>query len=198
VRSGAEGDDGFVASLHATQISEGFLPTLGSTFLRRLYRRIRRSSTSFVLVAEKDGRVVGFIAGSADVGALYREFLVRDGLVAAVTAAPQLVRSLRRVLETMRHGASNAAGTGRGPELLAIAVAPECQGRGTGRQLVASFLEEVAARGSDAAYVVVGSDNRPAIALYEQAGFRVADQFELHTGTTSNLMQWDRPPAESA
>jgi len=38
--------------------------------------------------------------------------------------------------------------------------------------LVASFLDQVVDRGYDAAFVVVGADNAPAVGLYERAGFQ--------------------------
>ncbi len=189
VRTGGPDDAGAAARLHATRIADGFLSFLGPAFLTRLYRRIAATPDSFLLVAEADGSVLGFVAGSADVGALYRTFLVHDGLAAGVAAAPRLVRGWRRVLETLRHG-GGGAGTGRGTELLAIAVDPAHAGRGVGGALVAAFLDRVAASGATAAYVVVGADNASAVGLYARAGFAPVDEFELHAGTRSLLMQW--------
>jgi ribosomal protein S18 acetylase RimI-like enzyme len=192
IRSGAEADAPAVASLHAGQITEGFLSFLGPGFLARLYRRILRSPDSFLLVAESNGRVVGFIAGTADVGRLYRNFLWRDGPGAALGVAGRLLRSWRRVIETLRHGSGDGVGRGEGVELLAIAVDPGRQGRGIGGQLVTAFLARVGAGGESQAYVVVASDNAGAIALYQRAGFAAGDSFELHRGTSSLLMQWHR------
>ncbi len=197
VRRGTDADAATAARLHAEQISDGFLSVLGPRFLRRLYRRINRSERSFLLIADCEGQPVGFIAGSADVAGLYRSFLWRDGIAAAVPAAGRLLSGWRRVLETLRHGSSDGAGVGRGVELLAVAVDPVWQGRGAGRMLVAAFLDEVAATPCDAAHVVVGADNAGAAALYEHAGFVATDRFELHPGTMSLLMQWDGPPPPS-
>ncbi len=82
-----------------------------------------------------------------------------------------LVRGWRRVLETLGHGQVGRRRGRGGPELLSIAVDPAWQGRGAGRMLVAAFLDEVVTRGGGAAHVVVGADNRGAVAFYEQAGF---------------------------
>jgi ribosomal protein S18 acetylase RimI-like enzyme len=192
VRPGGDADAPAAARLHAGRITQGFLSFLGPGFLARLYRRVGRTPDSFLLVADDGGTVVGFIAGSADVGGLYRSFLVRDGVVAGLAAAPRLVRSWRRVAETLRHGAGGADGTGRGTELLAVAVDPAAGGRGVGTALVAAFLDEVTASGGDEAYVVVGADNAPAVRLYAAAGFVAAGEFELHAGTRSLVMQWSR------
>ena len=125
-------------------------------------------------------------------------FLLHDGVMAGLSAAPRLVRNWRRVLETLRHGAEDGAGVGRGPELLAVAVDPAASGRGIGTALVAAFLAEVTSAGDTAAHVVVGADNDRAIALYRSAGFIMVDTFELHAGTTSLLMQWDAPSGPSS
>ena len=190
VRTGGAADAPVAARLHATRISDGFLSFLGEPFLTRLYRRITRTPGSFLLVADAGGAVVGFIAGSADVGALYRTFLVRDGVAAGLSAAPRLVRGWRRVLETLRHGSDGGAGTGRGTELLAVAVHPGHEGRGIGAKLVAAFLERAAAAGATEAYVVVGASNAGAVGLYQRAGFEAGEEFELHAGTRSLVMQW--------
>ena len=191
VRRAGPADVGPAARLHAEQISEGFLSLLGPAFLRRLYGRITRTDGSFLLVADTGGQVVGFVAGSADVGGLYRSFIRHDGLRAGLGAAGPLLRNWRRVLETLRHGSGDGAGRGRGTELLAIAVDTDAQGSGLGGALVAAFLAEVVRDGGGSAYVVVASDNHGAIRLYRRAGFVTEAEFELHAGARSLLLQWD-------
>jgi ribosomal protein S18 acetylase RimI-like enzyme len=194
-------DAGVAAHLHADRIGQGFLSLLGPRFLGRLYRRICLDPGSFLIVATDgglpgDGAVVGFVAGSADVPGLYRSFLWRDGVVAALPTLGHLVTHWRRVIETLRHGSSDGTGAGRGAELLAIAVDQAHQGNGTGRTLVTAFVDELSKRRIDAAHVVVGADNQGAVALYRRSGFVDVERFELHPGTESLLMQWDRPGAD--
>lgn len=197
IRAGTEADAGAAASLHAGQISEGFLALLGTPFLRRLYRRICRTPRSFLIIAECDGTPCGFVAGSADVKGLYREFLLHDGIPGALRAAPRVLWGWRRVIETLRHGSSSGVSRGKGVEMLSLAVDPAFQGRGIGRLLVESFFTEIAARGETAAYLVAGGE-RGAIALFLGYGFEIVDRFELHPGTESVLMQWEGgTPGES-
>ncbi|MGO9344228.1 MAG: GNAT family N-acetyltransferase [Acidimicrobiales bacterium] len=190
VRTGTGADAAAAAHLHAGQISEGFLASLGPGFLTRLYRRVACSDGSFLLVADEHGDQVGFLAGTLDVGTLYRRFLLRDGAFAAIAAAPRLLRAWPRALETLRHGGRQTARGGASAELLAIAVDPRRRGGRVGTLLVERFLGEIRLAGAGAAHVVVGASNRPAIALYERSGFEVAKTFELHPGTMSVLMRW--------
>lgn len=186
IRVGLPGDAAAAASLHAQLISEGFLSSLGERFLRRLYRRIARSDGSFLLIAEAHGSSVGFIAGSVAVGRLYRNFVIRDGVVATLSAPVRLLTAMPSVIETLRHG---RAGEGGGGELLAVAVDPRWRHRRVGRQLVDGFLDELENRGLDAAHVIVGADNAAAIAMYDRAGFSAMRTLEIHRGTRSVRME---------
>ncbi len=186
LRTGTAADAGVAAALHASQIREGFLTFLGLRFLRRLYRRVPRAAGSFLLVLENEGRAVGFLAGSVDVGALYKEFVVRDGALAVFDCAGRLLRSPRRVFETLRHGTTSDQDDA---ELLAVAIDPAARGLGGGRILVEGFLREISRRGRSTSRVIVASGNDRAVALYRRTGFDVVERFELHHGSESLLMR---------
>jgi ribosomal protein S18 acetylase RimI-like enzyme len=180
-----------VAELHAARITEGFLPLLGPRFLNRLYRRVHRSPDGFVFVAMEDSEVVGFVAGACDLHRLYRSFLARDAVVAGVLAAPRLVRSLPRALETLRYPSSSNGLPDA--EILAVAVDANHVGRGIGRQLVDAGLAELAHHGIGSAKVVAGADNAAALELYERAGFVRCARITVHRGTDSEVLVWSSP-----
>jgi ribosomal protein S18 acetylase RimI-like enzyme len=188
IRTATESDVREVADLHATRISEGFLTSLGPAFLRRLYRRVIRSADCFVLVDAPDGAVDGFVAGVADLSKLYRTFLIRDGMVAALGAAPRVVRAVPRVLETLKYPATTADLPSA--EILAVAVASECAGRGIGTALVRAATAEFERRAVTSAKVVTAADNGAAIAMYEAAGYRGAVGLEVHSGRESKVLVW--------
>ncbi|MEP6624048.1 MAG: GNAT family N-acetyltransferase [Acidimicrobiia bacterium] len=177
-----------VADLHVTRISEGFLSSLGTSFLRRLYRRVLRTPEAFVLVDERDGEVVGFVAGVANLSVLYRTFLVRDGVIAAISAAPRVVRAIPRIVETLKY--PNATAELPAAEILAVAVAPEQSGQGIGTALVRAATAEFERHAIAAAKVVTTADNGPAIAMYEAAGYRAAVGLEVHPGRESKVLVW--------
>jgi ribosomal protein S18 acetylase RimI-like enzyme len=189
IRRAVPDDVDAMARLHAAEITEGFLPTLGPRFLARLYRRAVFDSSSFAFVAGCDGVVVGFAAATEDLRGLYRSFLVRDGLPAAAAAAPNLVRSWRRVLETLRYGGGGEAALPPA-EVIAVAVDRRARGQGVGRRLVAAVIDEFASRGVPAARVVAGTDNEAALRLYHSAGFRHAATVQVHAGVASEVLTW--------
>jgi ribosomal protein S18 acetylase RimI-like enzyme len=208
VRVATRDDVPAVATLHGSAISEGFLSTLGDRFLTRLYLRMVASPHAFLLVADGAQEVgagaphlAGFVAGSADVGRLYREFLVRDGLSVVFSSGARLLRSLPRVVETLRYGAKDEPDPGGAPaaagspgpetELLALAVDRGERRRGVGAVLVEAFKSTARGAGSASARVVVGSENNGAIALYGRGGFRESSRLELHSGAESLLMRID-------
>jgi ribosomal protein S18 acetylase RimI-like enzyme len=177
-----------IADLHATRIDEGFLTSLGTPFLRRLYGRVLHSHDAFIVVDDLDGVTTGFVAGVADLGALYRRFIVRDGLLAGFQAAPRLVKNLPRVVETLRYPAI----TGDLPEaeVLAVAVAADRSGHGVGQALVRAVIEGFVDHGIRTAKVVTTADNLAALAMYHACGFVAADGLEVHAGRSSEVLVW--------
>ena len=57
-----------VAALHAANIDQGFLATLGVPFLALMYRAIDEAADSVLLVEERDGRVIDLSADAAKAG----------------------------------------------------------------------------------------------------------------------------------
>ena len=178
-----------VAGLHASRIAEGFLVTLGPAFLRRLYRRVVLSPRSFVLVVDDGDRVCGFVAVAESTGALYREYLVRDGLAAAGSAALGIVRAPRAVWETLRYGLRGGEGSA-GAEILATGVAEDSGQQGIGTRLVRAAIQELERRGVTSAHVVTAVGNVAAVRAYEHGGFRISGRKEVHRGVTQELLVW--------
>lgn len=188
VHMARDAEAGPAAGLHAQRITEGFLPTLGAPFLARLYRRIVRDPGSFLVVAVEDGRVIGMGACTEDLGALYRAFVLRDGVIAGLRSAPRILRSLPRVIETLRYPGAEGATDLPEAEVLAVAVDASCSGRGIGRAVVEAALTEFDRRGTARVKVVAGGDNAAALGLYRATGFVDAARLEVHAGTESVVL----------
>lgn len=198
VRAGSTGDSSDAARLHARHIPTGFLSVLGPRLLTRLYRRLARSDDCWLLIAEGNGRTIGFLAGSLDTGRLMRRFVVLDGPVVVLSTGWAILRRWRHALETVIGSRHNEAGpepdtdegrAGVEAELLAVAVEDGWRGSGLGSNLTRRFLDEASDRGAGSARVVVGTANHEAIKMYERCGFEIVKQFEHHRGAASWLMR---------
>jgi GNAT superfamily N-acetyltransferase len=190
LRVAAVADAPAMAALHADRISEGFLPTLGQRFLARLYRRIVRSHRASAFVLDEHGVVVAFAAGTTDVGAFYREFLIRDGIPSMLLAAPHARQAWRRVLETLKY--PSATGDLPAAEVLAVATDLGHGGRGYGATTVHALTAELAGRGCDAVKVTVGGGNEVAMRMYRACGFLPAGQINVHGERRSEVLTWAR------
>jgi ribosomal protein S18 acetylase RimI-like enzyme len=188
VRPATVADAARLADLHASRISEGFLTSLGPRFLTRLYRRVARSPHAFAMVVRDDGKIVAFAAASDDVHRFYKEFLVRDGVVAALGSAPRVVRSIPRVLETLRYPAltSNLPKA----EILAVATDESVGGQGFGSIALTRATRELERRGCTTAKVVAGASNDPALRLYRRNGFATHTEISVHGDAASEVLVW--------
>jgi len=190
VRLASRSDAAAIATLHAEQISEGFLVLLGKAFLERLYRRVAGGAGSFAFVStNQQSEIDGFVAVAESTGRLYRDFLIRDGVRAGLRAAPALVHHPREVMETLRHGVGGSAERD-GAEILALAVAATARGRGTGRALVTAAMSELRRRGVTSAHVVTATTNEAAQRTYRRCGFEPGATIEVHRGTVQEVLVW--------
>lgn len=179
-----------LAELHCTRISEGFLASLGPRFLARLYRRVVRSRDAFAVVVERDDAVVGFCAAASDVRRFYLEFLVRDGVFAALSAPLQIVRATPRVVETLRYPA--ATGDLPHAEVLAVATDAGVAGQGLGGALVRAATDRLQTRGCPEVKVVLGATNERAQRMYARGGFVRRADITIHEGVHSEVLVWTR------
>ncbi len=171
-----------VAALHIQGIPTGFISSLGPDFVEALYKAIARSDHAFGLVAELDGRVVGFVALASHLGRLYRAVLLRNGLRFGFILAGRLFswKRLRHMLETYGYAYRTSRRDLPAAELLAVAVEEQVRRGGVARDLIHRGLSQGRQRGIQGIKVCVGRDNAAARALYEACGFSLYGPFEHH------------------
>jgi ribosomal protein S18 acetylase RimI-like enzyme len=179
-------DGRVVAELHSSGITEGFLSSLGIPFLARLYQAMATSPDAVLLLARVDGRVAGFVAGSARPGHFYRWFLRTNAPLAALALLPRMLRPrvLFRMMETLRQVRRNREDDAAG-ELFAIAVSGSTRRGGIGAALVGGLEKELVEDGAGVLTVVVGASNAGARAFYERMGFSDPEPIQVHRGEPS-------------
>lgn len=168
-----------VASLHSDLIHGGILALLGKQFLASLYREIASCRWGSVFVATRDGSIVGFVAGAADIwqcacglstrgylrlGGLFLRRLAKPGVLAkACDAFAYPFRQLQSGSKAVSDGMHRA-------ELLAIAVARDAQRSGVGRMLVGA-LEDFLKPHAKQYFVSTNIEEAQSNAFYRSLGF---------------------------
>jgi len=169
-----------LAQIHKDEISAGFLSSLPSNFLEKFY--ISVIENDFSVIAKENGEIVGFIAGTADIGKLYSYFLKRYFFHSAVILLPKIF-NLRKIMETLFYPKNKEIKA----ELLTIAVKKEFQGKGVARYMLEFFVSEMRKRGVNKFKVLVGEELKPAIRFYEKNGFKFLKRTEVHKGQKSMI-----------
>lgn len=178
-----------VAALHAANINQGFLSTLGVPFLALMYEAIDLAEDSVLLTEEQDGRVLGFVSGGVGMGPIYLRML-RSPLRLTCALLPSLLRPRRvmRILDILRY--SQTQGNGAGwpkPELLSIAVESTARGTGVAQRLYRRLCSHFRERGIPAFRIIVGDSLAPAHRYYMRMGAKAVGHIEVHAGERSTV-----------
>lgn len=129
------------------------------------------------LLAEHDGRVIGYLTGCADSertrGFAAQELrrLLRRGALMRPGIAGVFWRSLFDMLRD-RQAPDEFLADPRWPAHLHINLLPEGRGRGLGRRLVTRWLDRLRAVGSPGVHLGTFAENRNALPFFEACGFR--------------------------
>lgn len=143
-----------IAALHIQEIHHGMLPILGQKFLARLYFGIANAPESCIYVVRDNSKIIGFIAGTADIKRCYQSILLKDWLslsFLALNSALQ-IHMLKNILTLLIYPFRSSATTQHAvencervrSEILTVAVDPSFQRKGVGRKLIEAFEEDLA------------------------------------------------------
>jgi ribosomal protein S18 acetylase RimI-like enzyme len=171
-----------VARLHRIGIDSGFLSSLGPMFLRQLYKAVPSCPSGFGYVWEEpDGQVLGFIACAESTGRLYKQSLLRRGVLMAFPLLRFIVRPsiIKRMYHTLRYP-SQVGEDLPAAEVLSVVVSSHARGKGVGVAIMKAALGEFAARKIAMVKVAVGASNEAGNKFYKKCGFELALTREHH------------------
>jgi len=169
-----------IAAIHKKEIKQGFLSSLPLAFLEKLYICIIEND--FCIVAIENSQVVGFVAGTKNIGKLYSYFLKRYFIYSVIILLPKIL-NIKKIFETLFYPKKEDIE----PELLTIAVKSDFQGKGLARQMFEAFVSEMKKRDVKVFKVLVGEDLKPAISFYESSGFKFVKETQVHKGQKSRI-----------
>jgi len=178
-----------IASIHKAEIKEGFLSTLSVSFLSLLYLSLSNSPHSFLIFAEEEGEIIGFICGGIDTNKVMKQFIMRHGIF----VIPKLISSffspkkITRILETLFYPAQKVNYDLPKPEILNFCVSSESQSKGVGKKLFYALIDKFRQIGVDQIKIVTGENQKEAQKFYESLSAEKVAEIEVHKGIRSSI-----------
>jgi ribosomal protein S18 acetylase RimI-like enzyme len=176
-----------IADVHLAAFTTSALTALGPETVRRYYEwQFTGPHRLWAFGVELDGRLAGFCLGGVFSGSMSgflrqnRMFLLsrlvaRPGLAVAPFMRRRLPAALRSLVAGWRRiPPADAAGREREASfgILAIAVRPDCQGKGLGQRLMERSEHTARADGFGRMHLHVHPQNRQAVRFYEASGWQ--------------------------
>lgn len=163
-----------IVAIHMETFPEFFLTFMGKGFLKQMYCSYCGHKKSGLLVAEENGKPVGFLAFSTDFSGLYK-FMIRTRLICFAWFS--ILAFLRRPLSLFHILAAffkpkEVARDEKYVELSSIGVKPTIKNQGVGSKLIEALKEKV--NFNEFQYITLETDaidNEAAICFYEKNGF---------------------------
>jgi ribosomal protein S18 acetylase RimI-like enzyme len=182
------GDVKDVVRIHLDAFPRFFLSFLGARFLRELYRAIIGEADGISFVAIAEGRIIGFVAGTASASGFYRRAARqrwwRFGFASAgafLRRPAILPRLLRALYAPPKSGSPDAA------LLMSLAVDPQVHRSGAGSALTAAFVSEAGRRGRKAVVLTTDREGNEAVnTFYVRNGFQLLRDFATPEGRAMN------------
>ena len=178
-----------IVEIHLNTFQGFFLTFMGRGFLYQMYRSYCEGKKSGLLVAEENGKPLGFLAYSGDLSGLYK-YMIKKRLLAfawysvgAFLRKPavflKLVRAFLKPSESRREESYM--------ELASIGVAPEVKTKGIGSRLV-DELKSIT-DWEEYAYITLETDavnNEGTNLFYKKNGFVLEREYETSEGRKMN------------
>lgn len=189
IRQMKEYDIPNVVEVHLAGFKGFFLSFLGPAFLRELYKGAVIDPSGISFIAENEGMICGFVMGTTHPSGFYKGLIKsrwwRFALASIFPALrkPSIIPRLLRALSMPeRVNKQDNRGT-----LMSIAVLPEVKGKGIGKALVNSFLEDAAKQGLKQVDLLSDRYNNDDVnTFYKALGFKCERHFITPEGRVMN------------
>ena len=162
-----------VVVLHRKAISYSLNARLGKKHLSKIYDCVRISNLAIVNVVEVDGKISGVVSATTNPEKLSAE-IIKSFSQKLLLAINLIIRPwlLYNVLEHFRMASPVIYNdTLIKPCLTAIAVVPECRGKGLGKKLIASIESFFVSQNIDCYKLDTFKTNTNARIFYKKLGF---------------------------
>lgn len=182
-----------ITKLHMRAFQNFFLTQLGFSFLFTLYKGYIEDKESGIIVAERKGRIIGFIAYSNDYPKFYKG-LIKNHLIkfalCSMVAAIRHPSFIKRLLGAFKKSDS-VVKTEKYVELASICVDPRIESHGVGSALIDHLKSQVDFDKFEYINLETDADNNIAAnKFYVKNGFVLSRQFVTAEGRKMNEYQY--------
>lgn len=175
-----------IVSIHIEAFPGFFLTRMGPRFLSQYYNGYLERCETLIIASVDGGKVVGFVAGLKNSGEYYR-FLKKHWyrfvfpILGALLDLDLVRRCSARVFSVLKNNQVNRTMSPPGGyhELTSIAVSPSTGPAGTGRALMASYIDQVLLdkRAFGVFLTTDADDNERVNRFYKTLGFNEFGEF---------------------
>jgi ribosomal protein S18 acetylase RimI-like enzyme len=171
-----------IVEVHLSAFKGFFLESLGSRFLKELYRGFISDPSGICLVAVDGTDVVGFVAGTTRPEEFFRRLLWRRWhafvFAGAASMAWHPIRVGKKSLSALHYRGERPFDAPYAALLSSIGVAPGGMGKGIGRLLLSAFCERAKTSGAPSVFLTTDRDKNDAVnEFYLSNGFNLRRSF---------------------
>lgn len=175
-----------IAMLHREIFPNSRSTRLGWRYLRKMYRWFLEQNPRLCLVAEQEGRIVGYVVGAlAGYGRRIFRYAIMEVIFGLLVHPPMwfkketfsLSRSYLKAFSPVRVHGQNQPVKEISISLADIGVAPSARGQGIGLRLVRKFEDAAGKLGAAQLTLSVDMDNLAARITYERCGWYVDAEY---------------------
>lgn len=181
IRNANNNDLENIVMIHCDAFKGFFLTSLGTDFLKFYYTNFVKSKETVTLVAEEDGRVVGFSAATKNCKG-FNSRLIKSNLFSFGTLSLKLLftnpKALLRLVKNLTKKSSEVEDNEEYAELYLIGVDKSQQGRGIGKKMLAATEVALKEKGVEKASLTTDYDNNEsAVGFYLSMGYETLYEF---------------------
>lgn len=181
VRFATINDVNSIVSIHIDAFKDFFLTSLGTAFLKFYYANFIKSPETVVMVAEEDGKVIGFSAASINCNGFNKRLIIKN-LIGFIAVSLKLFlfspKKLFRLIKNLTKKSQVVVDDEDYAELYSIGVCKSCQGLGIGRKMLSLTEQELKRKSVERVSLTTDFyNNENTIGFYRSMGYEILYEF---------------------
>ena len=183
-----------ISLIHKKSIVDGFLSSLNSSILIKLYIGFAKSKHSKLFVAlDNKGNILGFIVISFATTKLYKEIIFHNFLSITPLLLPKMLKMgfLLKIFETILYPFKDKIDAGAESELLNFCVDNDSRGKGIGEKLFFRVRDVLKNRNINSLKIVTGKTQIAAQKFYEKHKAELIGIQEIHKDVKSLIYKYN-------